>query len=100
MLLAAFSRRKLVEAYKTRLSYDLALLSNSALTADSFKSLQKSAAEQLRQIMRQLFPWQKQEYVESRKREFDRYRKEYTAAFGIDPAEVNRMMQEIRSHDR
>lgn len=78
-------------------AYHLALISNSGLTKDSFKSTQKSARENFEEIIATMRPWTGRSIEERLSQEQDQIKEDWKYYFGWDmdnPSEVSAYIKE------
>jgi hypothetical protein len=78
-------------------SYHLALVSNSGLTEDSFKSTQKSARNNFEELMSAARPWTGRSVEERLDQESDQIKEDWKYFFGWDmdnPGEVSAYIKE------
>jgi hypothetical protein len=67
--------------------FQLALVSNSQLTDDSFQKAQTRSVELFHDMIGALRPWEGASYVERKQQEFQDYRQMYIDAFDVDPSD-------------
>lgn len=100
ILLKGVQRKNHLVDLTAAYNYELALLSNSRLTDESFQSGQERAKELYYDIVSILRPWEGANYAERKKQEFDDHRQSYIDAFGVDPLDPEFQEWEAQQIDK
>jgi hypothetical protein len=84
ILLGGVATEDDLEVFRNVYRFHLALVANSGLTDESFRTAQDNARDIFHDLVRMLRPWEKSK-LEVKQEEIDSYREQYKAAFGFDP---------------